>query len=290
MAPAALRCSCYGVCCPAGPAAMASAALRVQALCGSHESGSSVRSWLPATTILRACGCALSQAQKASSSCGRPVSVKSPAWIRQSPAGSGCRGAALCVSLTQTNRTVPGGCGPGCCIGPSGSGRASSLTLSTWRRRWEVRVAVTVAGSTVAEVRVVVWGGGGGRGGGEGDGPPTHASARACGCSAASAAARQTSGCGTASRLPGRRAKFAGFGLCIFRFPAAARWRLLAVVGARHPRPPARRWAAERRHPSPRPPARVRARPRGCWRGAGVAAGAPVHPGVVRGARAAAGL
>jgi hypothetical protein len=41
----------------------------------------------------------------------------------------------------------------------------------------------------------------------------------------------------------------------------------LAVVGARHPRPPARHWAAERRHPSPRPAARVRARPRGCWRG-----------------------
>jgi hypothetical protein len=26
-----------------------------------------------------------------------------------------------------------------------------------------------------------------------------------------------------------------------------------AVVGARHPRPPARHWAAERRYPSPRP-------------------------------------
>ena len=74
----------------------------------------------------------VSQAQKASSSSGRPVSVKSPAWIRQSPAGSGCFGALLCVSLTQTNRTVPGGCGPGCWSGPSGSGRASSLTLSTW--------------------------------------------------------------------------------------------------------------------------------------------------------------
>ena len=49
----------------------------------------------------------------------------------------------------------------------------------------------------------------------------------------------------------------------------------LAVVGARHPRPPARHWAAERRHPSPRPAARVRARARGCWRGRGVAAGAP---------------
>ena len=34
-------------------------------------------------------------------------------------------------------------------------------------------------------------------------------------------------------------------------------------------------WAAERRHPSPRPTTRVRARPRGCWRGRGVAAGAP---------------
>ena len=41
--------------------------------------------WLPAMTILRGCGCAFSQAQKASSSSGRPVSVKSPAWIRQSP-------------------------------------------------------------------------------------------------------------------------------------------------------------------------------------------------------------
>ena len=39
-----------------------------------------------------------------------------------------------------------------------------------------------------------------------------------------------------------------------------------SVVGARHsfirPRPPARHRAAERRHPSPRPAARVRARPR----------------------------
>jgi hypothetical protein len=45
------------------------------------------------------------------------------------------------------------------------------------------------------------------------------------------------------------------------------RWgsRLLAVVGTRHPRPPARHWAAERRHPSPRPAARARARPRCCW-------------------------
>ena len=34
-------------------------------------------------------------------------------------------------------------------------------------------------------------------------------------------------------------------------------------------------WAAECRHPSPRPATRVRARPRGCWRGRGVAAGAP---------------
>ena len=34
----------------------------------------------------------------------------------------------------------------------------------------------------------------------------------------------------------------------------------LAVVGARHPRPPARNREAERRDPPPRPAARVRAR------------------------------
>ena len=36
--------------------------------------------------------------------------------------------------------------------------------------------------------------------------------------------------------------------------------RVLAVVGARHPRPPARHWEAERRDPPLRPAARVRAR------------------------------
>ena len=60
-------------------------------------------------------------------------------------------------------------------------------------------------------------------------------------------------------------------------------WQM-AVVGARHPsvRGPARHWAAERRVPPPRPAARVRARPRGCWRGGAVAAGAPLPPDAPR--------
>jgi len=67
--------------------------------------------------------------------------------------------------------------------------------------------------------------------------------------------------------------------------------------GARHPRPPARHWAAVRQHPSPRPAARVRrhaaerlaAGGAEAWPHAGQA-GRQVQPGVVRGARAAAGL
>ena len=51
-----------------------------------------------------------------------------------------------------------------------------------------------------------------------------------------------------------------------------------SVVGARHPRPPARHREAERRDPPPRPAARVRARPSSRWRGGAVAAGAPRHP------------
>ena len=51
--------------------------------------------------------------------------------------------------------------------------------------------------------------------------------------------------------------------------------RDVAVVGARHPRPPARHRAAGRRDSPPWPAARVRARPRGCWQGLAVAAGAP---------------
>ena len=67
--------------------------------------------------------------------------------------------------------------------------------------------------------------------------------------------------------------------------------------GARHRRPPARHWAAVRQHPSPRPAARVRrhaaerlaAGGAEAWPHAGQA-GRQVQPGVVRGARAAAGL
>jgi hypothetical protein len=68
--------------------------------------------------------------------------------------------------------------------------------------------------------------------------------------------------------------------------------------GARHPRPPARHWAAERRHPSRLhhgpPPAYAHGREavggaeggmHACMHGR-----TQVHPGVVRGARAAAGL
>ena len=51
--------------------------------------------------------------------------------------------------------------------------------------------------------------------------------------------------------------------------------RVLAVVGARHPRPPARHREAERRDPPVRPAARVRARAGGRGRGGAVAAGAP---------------
>ena len=47
------------------------------------------------------------------------------------------------------------------------------------------------------------------------------------------------------------------------------------VVGARHPRPPARHREAERRDPPPRPAARVRAWASGRGRGGAVAAGAP---------------
>ena len=65
-------------------------------------------------------------------------------------------------------------------------------------------------------------------------------------------------------------------------------WRL-AVVGARHPRPPARHREAERRDPPPRPAARVRARASGRGRGGAVAAGAPRHSAWLRGVRAAAG-
>ena len=54
--------------------------------------------------------------------------------------------------------------------------------------------------------------------------------------------------------------------------------RVLAVVGARHPRPPARHREAERQDPPPRPAARVRAWASGRGRGGAVAAGAPRHP------------
>ena len=54
--------------------------------------------------------------------------------------------------------------------------------------------------------------------------------------------------------------------------------RVLAVVGARHPRPPARHREAERRDPPPRPAARVRAWASGRGQGGAVAAGAPRHP------------
>ena len=67
--------------------------------------------------------------------------------------------------------------------------------------------------------------------------------------------------------------------LGIFVHDVHRRWGsvfFLAVVGARHPRPPARHREAERRDPPPRPAARVRARASGRGRGGAVAAG--VHP------------
>jgi hypothetical protein len=68
---------------------------------------------------------------------------------------------------------------------------------------------------------------------------------------------------------------------------------LLAFVGAHHPWPPARHWAAKRRHPSPQPAARVRARPRGCLLAgpsdAWPHAGAPRRPAGRRRARGTRG-
>ena len=69
-------------------------------------------------------------------------------------------------------------------------------------------------------------------------------------------------------RQMGARSEHEALG--IFVHDVHHRWgsvRVLAVVGARHPRPPARHREAERRHPQPRPAARVRARPSGRGRG-----------------------
>ena len=77
-------------------------------------------------------------------------------------------------------------------------------------------------------------------------------------------------------RQMGARSEHEALG--IFVHDVHRRWgsvRVLAVVGARHPQPPARHREAERRDPPPRPAARVRARASGRGRGGAVAAGAP---------------
>ena len=74
-------------------------------------------------------------------------------------------------------------------------------------------------------------------------------------------------------RRMGARSEHEALG--IFVHDVHRRWgtRVLAVVGARHPRPPARHREAERRDPPPRPAARVRAWASGRGRGGAVAAG-----------------
>ena len=65
-------------------------------------------------------------------------------------------------------------------------------------------------------------------------------------------------------RQMGARSEHEALG--IFVHDVHRRWgsvRVLAVVGARHPQPPARHREAERRDPPPRPAARVRARASG---------------------------
>jgi len=69
-------------------------------------------------------------------------------------------------------------------------------------------------------------------------------------------------------RQMGARSEHEALG--IFVHDVHRRWgsvRVLAVVGARHPRPPARHREAERRDPPPRPAARARARASGRGRG-----------------------
>ena len=90
-------------------------------------------------------------------------------------------------------------------------------------------------------------------------------------------------------RRMGARSEHEALG--IFVHDVHRRWgsvRVLAVVGARHPRPPARHREAERRDPPPRPAVRVRAWASG--RGRGAEPWPRVHPGILRGVRAAAGL
>ena len=100
-----------------------------------YDAPSNVRSWLPAITILRACGCAASHSQKARTSPGRPVCVKSPACTSTSPAGTATVACLLCVSETHTKRTVPSACGRSAAKSDSGSARTVWRGCSTSHAR-----------------------------------------------------------------------------------------------------------------------------------------------------------